>query len=565
MSFFSTIQSSANALKVNQLGLQVVGNNIANVNTPGYIRQDIVQASAPSYRIGNLTLGMGVEAVGVKQRVDNVVLERMRTTLSQLSYHESLEASNADLESLLQEMTDTDLSSRMSEFANAFQDIANQPENESIRSILIARGQELASQIANIANNVQDTSYLATNSLSVGTTEINNLTKAIANLNQRIVELEAGSNSDAVGLRDERIKALEELASYINISTQEQANGSVSVFVSGEYIVTDSLSRQVRMVHGDPDNGIPNELRFVDTNSKVNLTGGSVLAYQETSNVASHSGFLDRLNSLAKDIIYAVNRVHSQGQGMEGFESVVSEISLSRNDIPLKDAVGSHPLVNGSFELVVKNEQTQQTTKHLVSIRQSGTLEDTTADGLVSFLNSIEGIEASVNSSGKLIIESESNAYSFGFGADSSGVLAAVGINTFFIGDSATTIAVRPGLVENPRHLAASTNGVGNGGNNAIRLAEVFTKPQIALNGKSINNIYDTFVTETTMQAATQKGVSDGLRNFYQSLESKHLSISGVNLDEEAVKMILYQRAFQAQSRVVSIASEMLDTLVNII
>jgi flagellar hook-associated protein 1 FlgK len=59
--------------------------------------------------------------------------------------------------------------------------------------------------------------------------------------------------------------------------------------------------------------------------------------------------------------------------------------------------------------------------------------------------------------------------------------------------------------------------------------------------------------------------VTDGFRNFRQTLEAKHLGISGVNLDEEAVKMLLYQRAFQATSKLVTTVSEMLDTLVNII
>jgi flagellar hook-associated protein 1 len=59
-------------------------------------------------------------------------------------------------------------------------------------------------------------------------------------------------------------------------------------------------------------------------------------------------------------------------------------------------------------------------------------------------------------------------------------------------------------------------------------------------------------------------GIADGLRNFYKTLEGQHLSISGVNLDEEAVKMIFYQRAFQASSRLIQTSSELLDVLVNL-
>ena len=86
MSLFSAIQGSANALRVNQLGLQVVGNNIANVNSPGYIRQELIQAPAYGYRTGELIIGQGVESIGIQQKVDELVLGRMRETQSQLSY-----------------------------------------------------------------------------------------------------------------------------------------------------------------------------------------------------------------------------------------------------------------------------------------------------------------------------------------------------------------------------------------------------------------------------------------------------------------------------------------------
>ncbi len=72
-------------------------------------------------------------------------------------------------------------------------------------------------------------------------------------------------------------------------------------------------------------------------------------------------------------------------------------------------------------------------------------------------------------------------------------------------------------------------------------------------------------IAGTTREINSQKGITDGLRNFQQTLEAQHLGISGVNLDEEAVKMLLYQRAFQATSKLITVASEMLNTLVNII
>ena len=65
MGLFGTIQQSAGALQAAQIGLQVIGNNIANVNTPGYIRQELEQSSAKSVREGNLIKGPGVRLTGI--------------------------------------------------------------------------------------------------------------------------------------------------------------------------------------------------------------------------------------------------------------------------------------------------------------------------------------------------------------------------------------------------------------------------------------------------------------------------------------------------------------------
>jgi flagellar hook-associated protein 1 FlgK len=61
-----------------------------------------------------------------------------------------------------------------------------------------------------------------------------------------------------------------------------------------------------------------------------------------------------------------------------------------------------------------------------------------------------------------------------------------------------------------------------------------------------------------------QQSATEGLRSFHATLEGKHLAITGVNIDEEAIDMITYQRAFQASSRVIAAASEMLELLVNL-
>ncbi|MFN7892836.1 MAG: flagellar hook-associated protein FlgK [Pirellula sp.] len=566
MSLFSAIQGSANALRVNQLGLQVVGNNIANVNSPGYIRQELVQAPAYGYKAGDLIIGQGVESIGVQQKVDELVLARLRETQSQLSYQEQIESSNGDLEAILNELTDKDLSTRFSALASAFQDIANQPGSDPIRAIAIQRGQELASQLRSISNGVVESANRNRQDVGLAVDQVNRLSDSIAKLNRRIIEVEGGTNSSAVGLRDERIAALDELSTYVDISVTEQFNGSVTVFVGGDYIVSDGIPRSVvakRIEDNADSSGI--ELRFVDTDSRLEVQGGKIRGLYDSIRANSQEGFLGKIDGMTRDIIHVVNRIHSQGQGTKGFTNLTGETVIGKTNVPFEVSNPDFNIDNGSFVVRLTDARTKLTTTYDIPVQQQGSLDDTTADQLAARLDVISGISASITNDGRLQIKSDSSAISFSFAEDTSGALAALGINTFFVGNSAATIGVRSGISQDHSQLAISSDGVGNGARNAIKIAEAFNEPSDLLGGRSLSGIYSTIVSETTREINTQKGVTDGLRNFLQTLEAKHLGISGVNLDEEAVKMLLYQRAFQATSKLVTTVSEMLDTLVNII
>ncbi len=565
MSLFSAVQGSANALRVHQLGLQVVGNNIANVNTPGYIRQELIVNPAMGYRAGGLIIGQGVEAVGVQQKLDNFTLDRLRDTRSQLSYQEQVQNTNASVESIFNELSENDISSRLSSLANAFQDVANQPGSESMQALVIQRGQELSTQLREISGRLSEGTARMRTEISASVDQINRIGQSLADLNRRIVEIEGGTNSSAVGLRDERLKLLDELASYVDVSVTEQTNGSATVFVGGDYIVSDGIARQIKSTVVAKNDGQSIELRFVDTDSALVLKGGKLKGLYESINNSSVEGYQGKMDKLAKDIIFVVNRIHSQGQGTRGFQSVLSDQILGQADLPLELANSDFQIDNGSFQIQVTDSRTGETKSYDFPVRQLGQESDTTARELANAINNVSGLSASITNDGRFEIKSDSPAISFSFANDTSGTLAALGINTFFSGNSANTIGVKQDIIADPTLLAVSLNGVGNGAANAIRLSEAFSAPSDLLGGRSLNGIYDSIISEMTRDINTQKGVTDGLRNFMQTLEARHLGISGVSLDEEAVKMLLYQKAFQATAKVVSAASELLDTLVNII
>jgi flagellar hook-associated protein 1 FlgK len=568
MSLFSALQVSSNALKVNQLGLQIVSNNIANANTPGYIRQEFVQAAGPSYRFGESFLGQGVKPVGVQQRVDEFLLQSMRNAQSKLAHGERLDEVNSQLEATLAELGDGDLSSSMSRFSNAMQDVANQPGNFAMRSLAIQRGKELAEGLRSLSAKVLEVRNNADGAIPSITDRINHLTAEIADLNQKIVEVEGGSisNSDAVGLRDERIKVLDELSTLINVQAVEQDTGAVMVYVGGDYLVTDSIQRPLRTaVIENKENGFNRyEVQLVDTDSPLEVTGGELKGQYDARDSASAT-FFQRLDHLTQQIIRQVNRVHSQGQGTTGLSEAIGEPLLDDLDAPIEQAGSRLQIDNGSFFIHLHDTASGATKAHEIRIRQQGDANDTTVDGLLQQLNQINGLQASVSEDGRFQIRAASSGTRFSFSQDTSGVLASLGINTFFSGTSANTIRVRDDLAKDPGRLAISLDGPGRGNGNAIALAEAFDQADAALDGQSLRENYEGLLSVTTQEINAQRAITDGTRGFYQTLEARHLGMTGVNLDEEGVRMLMYQRAFQASSRLIAVTSELLDTLVNIV
>src|SRR5262249_49563511 len=131
MSLFGSIQMAGNTLQAMQIGLHVVGNNIANADTPGYVREQTLFTPAPVQKIGNLTLGLGVEVAGITQSLDKFTEDRLRDVGGDRASAESQEKTYLDLESILGELSDTDVSTSMSNFFNSVNEISKQPEELS--------------------------------------------------------------------------------------------------------------------------------------------------------------------------------------------------------------------------------------------------------------------------------------------------------------------------------------------------------------------------------------------------------------------------------------------------
>lgn len=560
MSLIGTIQQSAGALQAAQIGLQVVGNNIANANTSGYIRQQLEQASANAVRDGGLIKGLGVRTTGIVQTVDKALAERMYGAKSALDGAEALQRAYSQLEEITTDLDNTGLSQQLSLFNNSLHELSAQPSDRALREFVVLQGETLATNIRRTRDAVLERRELWDGELANLTSRINHLSNRIADLNTQIAGIEGGGliQSDATGLRDQRYRDLEELSGILSINVQEQESGAVSVFIGGDYLINKGNYRDVYTAYNDKLKGT--EIRIVETDSPLQTKEGVLVGTMKARD-GVFGAFVDTLDTMAAGLIRSFNELHSQGQGRRGYRELVG-FTKTETLVPLTRANLPWTPANGTFDVNVVDDTGELVSTHRINVQMLDKTSDSTVASIVADIDAIPGLQASVTSDGRVSIASDSPVARFTFGEDTSGFLAAAGINSFFTGDSASNIGVNELLLEDSDYLAISSGGIGAYTEVLNQLVDLVDVPLEPLDGRSVRETYEDTVSSLGQQISLQQNTTIGLKDFYSTLQSQHLAITGVNIDEESIRMIAYQRAFQASSRVIAAASEMLELLV---
>ena len=579
MSLFGSLQNAGNTLQAMQIGMQVVGNNIANANTPGFIRERVNYAPAPVQEIGNLSIGLGVLVDSISQVLDENLARQLQSAVGDQVSADLQNQAYKDLESVLGELTDNDLSTALTDFFGSIEDTLNPATGEalSVRNLAVLEGKQLANEIQRVDQRAKQLRDEYNNEIVRSADLINDYAKEIQQLNIQIVQVEGGgfSKSDAGSLRTQRNTAVDRLSELVGVNVQEQPSGGLSVSVAGEFIVFEGQRREVSVINGSDEGEPTASIQFTDTGADLDLSRGRLHGLTVARDEIV-GGFRDDLTSFTRNLIFEFNKIHSGGQGTIGFTELTSVDGVADTTVALDAAGLEFTPTDGEFNITLVNLNTGDTETTRIDIQLLGQDDDTSLDDLAAQIDAVNGISASVNSQGQLSIAVDSADSQFYFSGDTipgqpyqgdtSGVLAALGLNTFFTGFNADSISINNELngIENAGKFAASNNGLDGGTGNAVALAAFVDQPIDALNGASVLEKYDQVVNELASNSTVAGSVAEGLGVFASTLESEFQAISGVNIDEEAIELITLQRIYQATARYISTIQEMLDTLVRL-
>jgi flagellar hook-associated protein 1 FlgK len=564
----SVLDIAAQAMTAEQVGVEVTSHNIANVNTPGYSRQVVHYVAAYPELSPWGPMGRGVRVFNVERNFDRFIQARLDEETATMAEYQAKSAQIEQVAAFFNETQDDGLNAHLAEFWAAWNDLADNPQGAAERLALIRKAENLSDAFNSRADQLAQQRQSITQEIAPILEEVNTRAARIAQLTGEIQESEDGTqvNND---LRDKRQQEISEIEKLVGVSYYTTGDGTVNViFPNGLPLVTGVTSFTLDFTISPTDtvdvtwNGPGGLVEHISSS----LDGGKLTGLIEVRDTIIPQ-FQADFDNLAKEFIAAVNSQHSQGVGLDLFTSVTGTYAVNDPTDPLNatDLPFGAEITAGTFQIFVDRNGAPQSNA-TITVDPTDTLND-----LVNAIN-LSAVGADVTASvvnNQLRIVANAGTDSFGFAADTSNVLMALGINTFFTGDSAYTLGINDTVADSPNMITAGQIDVATGAHpvgdnqNALALSDLEDSTVITV-GTDTLKVADAFrrlisdIGLEAEQAATQARFNQDQVDQFQAMRD---GVSGVSLDEELTNLIKYQRAYQAAARLVGVADEMYQTL----
>lgn len=521
--------------------INATSNNIANVNTPGYSRQNVVQTTMPGQFSSGGFFGRGVTIESVRRAFDAQVNGQV-----QFSEAQSAEAATQSrLMRAVDELFATDdvgMGNALDNFFSSMTQASSRPSDIASRAAVISSGLELASRLNQASSQLDEQGRNVDLGIRATVVQINSLAQKIGRLNDAI-SLARGSGQTPNDLLDQRDEVVRQLNTQVGVSTLEQSDGSLNVFVSsGAALVVGNTpaSMSISFDPTDPQKqlvGLSSANGATTINLQLSATSlnGGALAGQMKFRDINLVDAKNELGRLATAIASTFNAIHAAGTNMNGAAgqalftlpapvAMPSALNTGTGAISVSVAAASG-LKPSDYRIDYNGSQ------YTITRLQDGTKSTTAAlpvtlDGIAITLT---GTPAAGDS---FQLQPVRNA--------------AAGIKLAF---------------SDPRTLAFGLSNASGDNRNALALAAV--AEQVTLGGLTFSQALGEIsakVGATARGLETSASIADKLLTQARSEQS---SVSGVNLDEEAAKLIRYQQAYQASAKVIATAQTLFQTLID--
>lgn len=300
--------------------LEVTGHNLANVNTEGFSRQRVVQSTSIPNSSGGLITGTGVRVNEITRINDPFLDKRFNLASSGSQYYETRSDHLNQIESIFNEIDNEGLNQIMNRFFNSFRELANQPENETIRSVV----RDNANMVVKDFKRIRETLDMQANSIdkkiSTSVDEINQILHHVADVNEKIQTVES-NHGETGDLRDQRDLALKNLSEYFKIHTYEDEKKRFVISAQGIGTLVSGLNVQelavASMNKDQSSNNMSGSAEVILRDRPAqriseNFQSGKLSSLIKVRN-ADLRKLQDDVDNIAFQFAQAVNAIHRQG------------------------------------------------------------------------------------------------------------------------------------------------------------------------------------------------------------------------------------------------------------
>lgn len=502
MNSFFGLNVGLKSLFASQTALNTINHNISNADTTGYSRQVVSQKAsrALSTSNGSGMVGTGVNVESIVQ-IRNVFLDqRYWQENAQYGEYSVKSDSLSELESLLSATSEDGLDDALNSFTSAMEDLADDPSDDSARSVMVAEGSALCEYLNNTYGTLEDLLEENNSAVKTKVDEINSLANQIASVNQQIYKAESTGDT-ANDLRDQRTVLVNQLSAIADVQAKEVSYGTLangkkdlrfSIRINGVSLVNHFSVNELECSENSDGTYA---VQWAETGNEVSFSGGEIKGYLDMCQGDGSDGgfkgipyYMNQLNTFAGSLAKAYNEgIYADGE---------SHSSGHAGGVGLDGSTGIRFF---SYE--------EKSTDELMS---SGT--------------------------------------------DTDGIYANI---------TAGNISLSADVLNDTDQIAASsTADEAENSDNLTELLEMFDDSEVFDNGTPedyVNGIYADMGIETALASR----LANTHENVVELIDSHKTSISGVSLDEETSNLIKYQLAYSAAAKVISVMDEILDVTIN--
>jgi flagellar hook-associated protein 1 FlgK len=619
------MSSGLSALLAFQRALETTSHNIANANTPGFVRQRAEFVTRQPQINGSGWVGNGVDVATVTRQYDQFLVSQTRTASSAASGFDAYASLAARVNNLFSD-SGTGIGASLQKLNAALQGVATEPTSIAARQVLLGEARSTVDRLQFFDDQLRVLEAETNDRVGIEIREVNSLAASIARLNGEIASGYAKTGQPPNDLLDERDRLIDRLSERLNVSVVAQGEGSVNVFVgSGQALVLNTAAARLETT---PDN-------FDPTRSRVTLRG-----FQGSTDITSAlsggtlGGLLDSrtevldparnaLGRIAVGLTEQLNGQHRAGQDLTGalgvdlFSVGAPTVNASAANAGTASVTagrdGAAGLTGADYELAFNGAAwslRRLDTNATVPMTGTGTLADPfRADGVtltvggtpansdrflvrpsreavqgldlritdpsrIAAATPIRTVTAAANTGGAMITSGEvidpantqlRSAVTIRFTSPTTYSVNGAGSFAYTSGAPIDLNGWRVEISGAPAigdEFQVLDNASGRGDNrNALALAARLREPMFDGGATSVSDAATTMTSDIGTLTQQAQINRDAQSVILQESVQQRSNANGVNLDEEAANLLRFQQAYQAAAQLVRIAGEMFDAL----